>query len=292
MSSESNSTHRIPPHRPRIKIVFKGFLMTHIRHGEELALVGALADSPCHRPIVHVYKIDRDHVTTEIAGLDIDVEMDFCMTVNPVSTGIQVFQKDDEEFNRLDDYENDKRDFRWFVDLDRLHEIPVLLNLNKLHPKFWLNQALFHVSDMSDEAVRIKRHGVGRPRKRFGRFGLEITARVDFDPIASGAVLKNGETTILPRDDDPHYDYRYEIVFDCTCRPSSEETSDYYLVYGNDVITDEHGEHIDGTFQVELSPASTQETMETADKSQNQKIEQQVGLFTLTPEVYCTGGNC
>lgn len=287
----TNSINEIPPDRPKIKVIFKGFLITRIRHGES-ALIGALANSVCHRPIVHVYRIqeneDHEYVSTEITGMDIHVNQPFSLVVDPVSTGIEVFQMDDEDFNRLDDVENDKKDFRWFVDLNELHEIPIRITMDKLQPQFTLNQGLFHVSDLSDGEVRIERDG--HPSKRFGRFGMEITARVDFDPTTTGAVLNNGSTRLLPRPDDLGYEHSYEVVFDCHCRTLHENESDFFLVYDKMVITDEHGCLIPNESRVQLEAPDTRAFTKTEFDTLRTRGQTPRGA-RCTPEVYCTGGN-
>lgn len=289
-----------PDDTPKIKVVFRGFIVTHIKHGEPQAMVGALdpslddgtpegiPDAPCHKPFVYIYQIDSKGVTTDITnsieGFPIDVSKDFSLNVLNTHK-IEVFQKDEEEpFNRLDEVENDKKDFRWFVNLNELHnkkepeEVKILLE--KLKPKFILNSGVFHASKLSDGEVMI--HRVGHPVKRFGRFAFEITARIR---VAADdlVILRNGANTHLIPGGDPH---RYEIVFDCTCRSDQEQTSDFNLIY--EVIRKHTGGKFEEKDMVRLEPPRvaflTQEEIDELRKK---------GPFKprCTPEVYCQGGN-
>ena len=279
------STNEIPSERPRIKVVFGGFLVTQIRDGET-AVIGALPGSACHRPIVHVYRIrSGSNTSEEITGLGIVVDQNFSLTVTPESTGIEVFRTDNEYFNRLDD-ENDKKDFRWFLDFHQVHRIPVQVNVDRLHPTFTINQGLIHVSGLADGEVRLVRQ---ESSTRFGRFGLEITARVDFDPAIAAAVLTNGPTQILPRPDDEAYAHRYEVHFDCTCRMPDEEESDFGLIYSTMAVTKVGGEPIRVPDQVSLDTIITRAL--TGRELAVLKSGVPNATVLCTPEVYCSGGN-
>lgn len=220
------------PLRPKIRIIFRGFVITRIQEGTEWAELSSLRNSKCHQPQISIIEITAD-------GAEIPVDQNkfipladqgLSLTVDGTAeSGIRIFQKDTDPFNRLDD-ENDSRDFRWFIDLKELHGDKKLeVDTSKLKPMIKLNNALFHTFAISPGEVRIKRHQ--KPSRRFGKFGLELAAHVYLDKAGSKAVLKNGDAEILAVDTEQGS--RYEIVFDCNCHTDIQE-SDFPLVY--DVI--------------------------------------------------------
>ncbi|MEN3335450.1 MAG: hypothetical protein V7641_4815, partial [Blastocatellia bacterium] len=139
-----------PIETPSIKVIFRGLIISSIHPGTDPAMIGALdpakiKDAACHKPIIHLYEIDTHGVTTE-RKIDFPLDVDYELTVDG-ETNIQVFQRD--PFTRLPDTGNDKKDFRWFVDLGDLHGFPIKIDQTKLKPRFFLNNAVFHVSDLS-----------------------------------------------------------------------------------------------------------------------------------------------
>jgi len=275
---------------PKIKVIFGGFIVSQIKHGNPSAMVGTLADPVCHKPIVHIYKIDSStDETTDITndiGFKINVADNFSLMVG-TTPNIEVFQKDGEDFNRLDELGNDKKDFRWFTDLEKLHEVPTKLDTTKLKPQFTLNRGLFHTSSLSDGEVRIKRDG--KPHKRFGRFGLEISARIDLG-ATDVAVLKNGTKEFEIKGNDS---FRYEIHFDCSCRRLDETKSDFEDIYIKKVILDKTtGEPVHPAKQVKMEASETSPLTKDEIKSLTGKsAATALSAITCTPEVYCTAGN-
>lgn len=308
-----NSTNCLPVgqdarHTPKIKVVFRGFFISKITHGASSAMIGALSpalgqgnvapapDAECHMPIVHIYKISKIcrtydtvtrcvEITTEYRDFPIDTTKGIALNVinNP---RIEVFQRDEECFNRLDEVGNDKKDFRWFVNLHDIHSgTQIKVHEERLSPRFLLNSGVFHASKLSDGEVKIKR--IGHPDKRFGRFATEITARICLDE-SNVAVLQNGEgrePMIIAGGDTP----RWEIVFDCTCRSADEHTSDFGNVYA--VITKQDDHPIDDKDIVAFDPLEPDPLLQT-QRSEAQPHQQQPSEERKTPEVYCSGGNC
>ncbi|MEK6406882.1 MAG: hypothetical protein AABN34_07960 [Acidobacteriota bacterium] len=269
-----------PDKSPRIKVVFRGFIIADIT--AELATIGAihptLKDGPCHAPIVHVFAIspkERGEVSEDITnqlGFDIKVAEGFSLKVTPGPKKVQIFWKDEQEFNRLDEVGNNKKDFRWFVDANEIHKRidpkdRVIIDLKTLAPTFTLNTGIFHSSKLSDGEVRIERLS---KKKRFGRFSTEITARISLDKLQL-AHFTNGAEKIYTIPNPKRPDYRYEIVFDCTCRSADEEESDLGLIYVNGIVLEKDGTGIKE--QVKLEPFG-------------EPREER-----LTPEVYCFGLN-
>lgn len=287
MGQETNRT-------PKIKVIFRGFVISRIKHHMR-AMVGAIDpaieqdghDSRCHQPNIHIYKIDANGVTTEFTGFVPRLDLDFYLDVDN-SPSIEVFQKDEEPFNRLDEVENNKKDFRWVVDFNEIHcrtsptnKVEILEA--KLKPKFNLNSGVFHASKLSDGEVIIRRPNTPRPAKRFGRFATEITARI---VLVDGnrAVLKNGESELAITSGDP---YRWEILFDCTCRHAKELESDFSLIY--EVVKDRGPAEIPREQKVSLDPREVdpKTEAESSDSTQTRKPTDD----RKTPEVYCFGGN-
>lgn len=300
MSDLPAVTHKIPlGPEVKVKVIFRGFIITEIR--ADSATIGALDPSksgaPCHKPIVHVFKItppdksggEESIEITNSLGFKIDVTKNFSLLV-PGPSNIQVFQKDTHpSFNRLDE-DNDKKDFRWFVDLNEIHgrkppNPPVnAVKVQKplLIPKFVLNNGVFHSSKLSDGEVTIQLEK-STDKQRFGRFSLEITARIVLAP-KDVAVFSNEQIPFTIRGDD---NFRYEIVFDCTCRSVYENTSDFHHIY--DVVTNKDDNPIDPGERVKLEsrvPALLTEEQANAATTEGESVS-----IVRTPEVYCTGGN-
>lgn len=292
MSSPPTTFTNPLPLNPKIKVVFRGFVISNIRHGmNEDAVIGALSPvlgdiALCHRPIVHVYRVCSDDSTEIWNEFPIEVARGFSLRVGS-NYDIGVFQKDAAPFNRLDEVDNDKKDFRWWVDFNDLHnrkneEEFVEIDRTKLSPEFKLNRGVFHSSKLSDGEVKTKL-GTRPQKKRFGRFSMEITARILIQPDEI-AVFKNGTRTYEIREND---NYRYEILFDCTCRSADELTSDFGLVYC--VIRNQDGQVIDPEERISMhSPVTGTNTKEDLDDLKN--TPSRTGI-RCTPEAYCQGGN-
>lgn len=266
-----------PDKLPHIKVIFRGFITAEI--GPTGATIGALhptlTGAACHKPMVRIYKVSTDEdISEDITGLvssTLNLNVDLELKVSGESK-VRVFWKDNEPFNRLDDIENDTKDFRWFVDFNELHkptlgpkQKSVKIDKTKLSPQFKLNRGVLHSSKLSDRGVRIKPRLAVSDGKRFGRFAVETTARI---------VKNAGESIVLFQGTnfyafETSADVRFEIVFDCTCRSKHEKTSDFPHVY--DVITDNEGNGILITDQFDLE-------------------EDPVLHKVITPEVYCTSG--
>jgi len=216
------------PLDPKITIIFQGFVFTRIRHGAAEATLGALKSSQCHQPKITINKKAADGAETPLVLPNQIVPDDnFSLLVeNTTSSGIRIFQMDDEPFNRLDD-ENDRNDFRWFLDLEALQGAPVVRDETKLFPIFTLNNGLFHTFTRSPGEVRLKRKG-RETTKRFGRFGLEVGANIYFDQPNSRAVFKKGNQEILTVE--AASEFTFVINVDCNCH-QNEDISDFPLVY-------------------------------------------------------------
>jgi hypothetical protein len=249
----------------KVKIIFKGFLITDIRHGSAEASIGAIRTSDCHQPRIGIKEIAADGreslVNLDPADLKPDANFSF-LVENASLAGVEVFQKDDEPFNRLDD-ENDRQDFRWFLSLEEIHGKPLVRDTNQLFPVFTINSGIFYTDVISPGEVRLIRKG-GRPAKRFGQFALDIAANVYLDQPNS-RLLFNKEARTLLEIDAPNPS-TFVIVVDCNCDRDLDE-SDFPLVY--DVIGG--------------SVADPDRLDFTGDPKRTG--------FNRNPEVYCAGGN-
>ncbi|MEW6207534.1 MAG: hypothetical protein AB1631_04150 [Acidobacteriota bacterium] len=249
------------PVRPKIRFIFRGFLITRIRDGAAGAEIGALAISQCHQPKITIIEITPEGAENPVDHA-FDLDSDFSLSVeNVAQSGIQVFQADTEPFNRLDD-ENDPRDFRWVIDLEELLRKPLQVDETKLGPIVTMDNGLFYTFGRSPGEVKIKRPGARL--RRFGRYGLDIGANIYFDQPDSRAVFKNGDEEILSVD--ATQGSRFEIVFDCNCHTDTQE-SDFPLVYEvvGAGLTEEEKVDFEG------DPIRTG--------------------GSANPEVYCAGGN-
>lgn len=224
------STNTLPVD-PKITIIFQGFLVTRIHHGAAEATLGAIRSSLCHQPRIRIKERAPDGAETPILDPnDLIPDNNFSLMVeNTGLPGIQVYQLDDEPFNRLDD-ENDRNDFRWLLDIEALQGRPVTRNETKLFPVFTLNNGLFHTFTRSPGEVRIKRKG--RAAKRFGRFALEAAANIYFDQPTTRAVFKKGDKALLTVE--PGNQSTFVIVVNCNCN-QDEDISDFPMVY--EVVT-------------------------------------------------------
>jgi hypothetical protein len=224
-----------------------------------------------------VYKITRPPLVpsppndgqVEVFCPAVTLDEDFFLRVipQPVS-GIETFVKEPEPFMRLEEKDNHKKDFRWFVDLDKVHPRPVEFDLSKIKPRFFFDRGVFHTSLRSDADARVGPIDPTSSTRRFGKFALEITARILLQP-GEQAFFFNGNVPVIPSSSLPgpvvKGGLRYDIVFDCSCQASDDEqVSDFSHVY--DVIT-----NISPEERIRLVP------------------EEKISAFN--PEVYCMGGN-
>lgn len=270
-------TNPIPTDQ-KVRIIFKGFLVTQIKPENDLAKIGALATtvSTCHQPKIHIYKIippadDPPKLPDDGQSIEIkfplDLNKNFSLEVSPTPTkGIKVFPPDDGDFNRHDDSHHSKQDFRWFTNLEAIHEQPLKPIEDKLKPMFTINKALFHTNARSDGEARLKRKGSERV-VHFAKFATEITARVYLDGSEQAAFLNGSDTIFSVTAGD---NFRYDIIYDCSCLVNDdEEKSDFSLIY--EVITKDNGD-----------PLPLDEQLE---------IEKDDQCVSFSPEVYCVGGN-
>ncbi|MEK6406883.1 MAG: hypothetical protein AABN34_07965 [Acidobacteriota bacterium] len=254
---------------PTIRVIFIGFVVTNIRDGADSATLGALRDSPCHQPRVRITKITPEAGPNPfLPDPEIQPGEDFSISVeNNPGQGIRVFQTNTDAFNRLDD-ENDRRDFRSFVDLEELFGKSLTVDDSTLNPRFTMNDGVFYTKTVSPGEMRIKRRK-NAPSSRFGRFALHLGANIYLDGPGSKATFTNGTDAVftVEKAQDPAQQIRYVIEFDCDCLMDADE-SDFPLIY--DVVgaglSDEEKE-----LSLEGDPQRTGPN--------------------LTPEVYCIAGN-
>src|ERR1041384_151721 len=289
MSTNSLVDVAVRPPSDDVRVIVRGLVMVKIRetdvaHGEPgVAMIGALAPSPippppidaCHQPVIQVVTIRRaDGIVLAIQNFIPAVQQldDFSLMTNqPEIKKAQVGA-----FNRLND-RHPKKDFRWFVDLDELHGKRITVNEDKLTPKLRMNRGLFHASDLSDGEVRKIVMGGPADGDRFGRFAMEITARVELN-VGGTAEFKHGESSIFTVSKGDVN--RYEIIYDARCR-NNEDDSDFGLIYK--VIT-----NIGQPEQGSLPPDTT--TLAEAEAATAQPSELTDELFAASPEVYCVAG--
>ena len=268
-----------PPVNPAIRVVFKGFVLSHIRPRTSEAWVGSLDSSisTCHRPKITIYKItpspgDPDHPEqdghVELICPSVDLNQPFFIDIDPAPQpgGIETFEVQPEPFERLDEIDNHRQDFRWFVDLDKIHPRPISFVDGKVRPKFFIKRGVFHTTLRSDGDTRIgPAHPPDSQTRRFGRFALEIAASIPLYDRETAHIL-NGTQRVIP-DDIVKNSFRYEIVFDCSCQANDDEVeSDFNRVY-------------------EAITADPPLTPEEKRRFERQHVER------LNPEVYCMGGN-
>jgi hypothetical protein len=290
------------PDNHRIRVIFKGFIIAFIKEGNTSegrpnSWIGALAptnvDHICHQPKVHVFTINKTTGETTISSGFSNAE-NFSVVVRKDPTAIQVFCKDKNPFVPFDIHNNPK-DFRWFVNLNRVHDLSgegedaiTIKDGEPLKPIFTLNDGLFHTSDRSDGEMRHQRlrpdNRTAEAEKAFGRVALEITARIYLEG-ADTATFFNGGSSIftarakppIPSIEDP--DIVYDIVYDCRCL-TNETESDFGNIYE---VIDLPGT----TRRVNLIP-------DPISTPSNVRARKRVGAtgqnIDSSPEVYCTGG--
>lgn len=267
------ATTYMPPNY-KVRVIFRGFIIARIAHGSSEAMIGALPPwiSSCHQPKIHVYKLfpgDRLDGRIEVHNPTVDLNKDFSVTVFPSPPGaIKKYQKDCDPFNRFDERHNDKQDFRWFGNLSDMHGTLVEVDETQLQPKFLMNSGVFYSSARSDGEATITTPNPTstKPPRPFGRFALEITAKVYLEP-GSSAIFLNGTTPLVPPVSASD-NFQYDIIYDCHCNVGDDERlSDFGKVYPY-VIT-----NIKEDDQISLEPEPAK--AKSPDYS---------------PEVYCTGG--
>lgn len=257
----------------KIRVLFRGFLITRINSGET-AWLGALSSgiSLCHRPNIRVYKLfppsgtsgpDSHGHSQDVTPPTLDPEADISLLADPVTTGIQLFQTGGPDFNRLDERNNSRKDFRWFLSLKEVHREPVGVVESQITPRFRINQALFHTSDRSEGELRVEQ-GDGSPHRHFGRFALELSARVY---LTQGSASCVGNVALFEPISATETRFKYDVVYDCSCRVNEDVSeSDFRLIYQAIRVSAE-------AKKVKMMPEDPED------------------LRTASPEVYCTGGN-
>lgn len=235
------STGKVPGDH-KIRVIFRGFIITQIKHGESSAWVGALDSSisPCHQPKIRVYKLFPPPPlgtgplplgsSQDVTPPDLVPGTDISLTVFPTpSRGIQVYQQDDEHFDRHNERHNNRKDFRWFLNLNEIHGQRVAEIQNKVRPKFTINKGVFHTSDRSEGTLRIRPDDTPLPVKHYGRFAVEITARVVLESGSYATCIGNVPLFPAIRAED---NFKYDIIYDCDCLLNDDSgVSDFPLIY-------------------------------------------------------------
>lgn len=281
----------------RVRVILKGFFVAHIEEGVSPAEIFALAPSlitippidKCHQPKVSVYMTDKGTgETTVTTGFSND--RDFSVEVDKGSPAIEVFHKDANPFVPFDIH-NHPKDFRWFVNLNEVHGLSgpdkVTMKTNPpVGPIFTINDGLFHTSDRSDGEVRLQRlrpdHTTVESERAFGRFGLELTARVYLTGDDTAAFF-NGEllpifTATAKKIGQP--DLVYDIVYDCRCL-TDEDVSDFKNIYH--VIDLPGATRRVNMVADRILPLSASVSRKRVAKSARKDL-------AASPETYCTGG--
>ena len=229
--------------KPKIKIIFQGFVISRVKDGNSFADVGALNTSACHKPKVSIMKRDADGEINAIENLVFDVNKDFEIKVeNPFIEKIVAYRKETDANNRPFDRrtgDGDENDFRWFINFDtELFNEDLTVIHSKLQPIFRVNNAIFYTETRTKGKLKIARQG--REPELFGRAAEQIAANIYFKHN-SKAVLKNGINDVLTiGPEDPNASYL--ILFNCECHQDIGE-SDFPLVF--DVITPRSGQRLD-----------------------------------------------
>ena len=252
-------TSDLPP-IATITVIFKGLLVTCIQEGEQLAEIGILGTSACHLPKLGITKTTadgHDHAIRLLSPLNLDEPISLKVD-NTSLPGIRTFQAD--PFKRTDPHSNES-DFRWFIDLDEIHQ-PPLDTTDKMKSIMKMNEGLFYTYFRSPGGLKLKRAG-GQPED-FGFFALQIAANIYLDKDDSIATLSIGGKEFLTTKKADNE--RYTIVLDCECITPSN-ASDFPLIY----------------------------EMVASDLPANEKVDfegdPQLTGPGLTPEVYCSGVN-
>jgi len=284
----------------KVRVIFRGFFLSRINQDSQPAMIGAIdprlpsppgtpADEPplaCHQPVIQVIGMNNKGVVISAQSILADPDKDFSLVVfdaqqMALPNVISRFQKDySPDFNRLD-RESDKRDFRWFVNYDKVHKLPsgtkVDVDETKLRPQFTMNRGVFHTSDLSDGEMRLAKAIPATDRGTLlGRVAMEITSRIQLDP-GHTAVFRKGTTEppifTIASDTEPDNTKvdRYEIVFDCQCRRKEDEP-DFDLIYRYLLV-----KNVDESHQVQLPPDRAPLLAERSS-------------VRISPEVYCMGG--
>jgi hypothetical protein len=260
------------PFHPTIRLIFKGFIITHITDGAVTAKMESLRNSLCHKPTISITEITPDDEEHDLEGFkEFSPEKPFSLDIEGAKyQGIQTLQKDNDPFNRLDD-ENDALDFRWFIDLNELHDKPLVIDTEKVDPIITIDNGLFYSTQLSTREARLKRHdAAGRdlPLKRLGKFAAEIAGHIYLNDQGSKVVFKYGDDEVPLKPES-----RYIMVFDCICHVDPEE-SDFPLVYEAIGVQGAHG----------IEPLSQVDRVELISDPPS---------VTTTPgtETYCLGGN-
>ena len=112
--------------------------------------------------------------------------------------------------------------------------------------------------------MKIQPHGT-LPPKHFGKFAVELTARVYLPPVATSSASCRGNVDLFPPIGGTENGFKYDVVFDCSCRLNDDATtSDFDLIYG---------------------------AIRVSDPSKKVDMKPDDDVERVSPEVYCMGGN-
>lgn len=216
---------------PTIEIIFKGLVISAIKGGNELAEIGALVASPCHRATLKVIRHAPGEEDQTIHRFDPDTRISLKVE-NTSRSKIETYQGQ-EEFIRKEG-KGDKNDFRWYADVDTLHpDKQYTPKPDSIRPIFSVNSALFYTHDKTPAGMKFKKDGGAE--EEFGHTALEIGANVYIDGLHSKAVLRaDGEKLLTIDASDVVKGITYKIEFDCLClQPNGEKPSesDFPAVY-------------------------------------------------------------
>lgn len=259
----------------RIRVTFRGFVISHVDERLCWATMGALAPSTrtsrCHQPRIHVYKTNSQSGETIEICSGLDLHRDFAVVTHKSSPkSIQKFWGNPNPiFHRFDSH-NHPKDFRWSVNLNEVHGLTgispseISIKPDTQAPLFKMDDGIFHTSDRSDADAR--RRVIGATTDdAYGKFSRQITARVDLRPGDTAEFTYGDGANIFTAHSSDVDHFVYDIDFDCRCL-INEDQSDFGLVY--EVIEVPWG--ID---RVDLVP------------------DLPPGERAISPEVYCGGGS-
>ncbi len=261
----------------QVRVTFRGFVIAHIEEGSPWAEMGALTPRPpqvtrCHQPRIHVYRTDvANEEIQEIFSVQAP-NNDFKVVTYKDGKRIRKYQGDQNpDFDPTDPYNrNDPKDFRWFVNLNKIHGLPsdgpaanrISIIPNRQSPMFCMDDGLFITSGLSD--AEANRQVLSQPQSEyeFGKFAREITAKVSLRPGERAEFCYGDDTKFTVNYGDG---FLYDIDFDCRCLINDDE-SDFHLVYE----------------AIELPK----------DVPRVDLVRRPRGdvVFEISPEVYCGGG--
>jgi hypothetical protein len=246
-------THDLPDN-PDVRIIFDG-LLWFLFHGTDECQVG-IHNTTQGRSHPHPHELNvnlwtitgcntaQPQCTLEahsignpksIAGISVDVN-------NSRFDGVHVFQKDDNQFDRLDDQNNHPNDWRWILDFEKEPFYPsgIKLDGTKINPSVSINHGTFYTLHLTSS-----KYGLLRPNNtlytQLGRVPQYMAANIYLNtggnvvlgirrPLSSASEFRTLQKV-------PGTCYEIDIqnaCFDCSFNPSSSvETArnDFYLYY-------------------------------------------------------------